>query len=559
MFDNIIDAEALLELFQITPSVKDGPAVFKLGDGAVRFDDVHFSYDRKREVLKGFNFNGRPGQKVALVGETGGGKSSVLRLLFRFYDVQTGRITIDGQDVRDVTVESLREYIGTVPQDPSLFNDSITNNVRYSRLDATDEDVVNACKAAAIHEKILTFSEGYGTKVGEKGVKLSGGELQRLAIARVILKDPQIVLLDEATSAVDTDTELKIQSALDELTRGRTTFMIAHRLSTVKNADVILVVKDGKICEQGSPHELLQAKGKYYDLWLKQFGVALPSDGKPADIGRSSDLTDENDGKHVAERSDASSASKAFRPDAPEFIPRHQRGIAAKGGDPSHGHGAAGHKTSHNKANGHDHGQGFKGGHSLGKVDRGLSNRNPKKKRTKDDSGQGSDAWQSDSRPNTADSGYDGPAQEIQGKPQKPYHKKQRRNLAKSEPNGSPLSRSQGDGMSDAPTPRESEGSQAMPRTQPRRVSAPSDPPLGLTTQGQRRRHIRYLRNRQLEQARSKSNTGSGEASASWSSDTLQVMVPPAPTTTPTKGVLNVDETKAPVKSSGGVHFPSGV
>ena len=208
---------------------------------------MNFSYDGQKEVLRTFTFHAGPGQRIALVGESGGGKSTVLKLLFRFYDVTAGRIMIDDQDVRQCTLDSLRQCIGVVPQDPTLFNDTILNNVRYAKLEATDEEVIEACKAAAIHHKILTLTDGYATKVGENGHKLSGGELQRIAIARVVLKNPQIILLDEATSAVDTETEGHIQSALETLTKGRTTFVVAHRLSTVNNADVVLVIKDGMI------------------------------------------------------------------------------------------------------------------------------------------------------------------------------------------------------------------------------------------------------------------------------------------------------------------------
>ncbi len=288
---NLIDAEQLLELFQTTPSIKDGEATFALKEGAVSFKDIGFSYDGKKEVIRNISFDAEPGQKVALVGETGGGKSTILKLLFRLYDVTHGSITIDGQDIRTVTLASLRESIGVVPQDPSLFNDTIMKNVRYSRLEATEDEVVAACKAAAVHDKIMTFTNGYATKVGEKGVKLSGGELQRVAIARVLLKNPKIMLLDEATSSVDTETEAQIQQALEKLTEGRTTFIIAHRLSTVVNADLMLVIRDGVVVEQGPPKELLEAKGKYYDLWSKQNGIMpapVDPEGEQSDQGHSS-------------------------------------------------------------------------------------------------------------------------------------------------------------------------------------------------------------------------------------------------------------------------------
>ena len=222
------------------------------------------------------------------MGETGGGKSTVLKLLFRFYDVQNGKILIDGQDIRDVTLESLRRHIGVVPQDPIPFNDSVIENVRYSKLGATDEEVMEACKGAAIHEKILGFTDGYNTKVGEGGVKLSGGELQRIAIARVILQNPNLVLLDEATSAVDTETEVYVQAALQKLTERRTTIAIAHRLSTIIHCDEIVVIKGGKIVEKGSPYALLETKGQFFELWLRQVGVeTTPVGGKAADNGRS--------------------------------------------------------------------------------------------------------------------------------------------------------------------------------------------------------------------------------------------------------------------------------
>lgn len=263
---NFIEAEQLLKLLETEPTVKNGKAEFRLGQGAVDFKGVNFSYDGTKPIIKDLNFSVFPGQKVALVGETGCGKSTILQLIFRLYDVGTGSVQIDGQNIRDVTFESLRSCIGVVPQNPVLFNDTVRDNVRYSNLDATDEQVVEACKAAAIHDKILTFTDGYASIVGENGVKLSGGEVQRVAIARVILMDPKIILLDEATSAVDSHTEAQIQAALRKLTHGRTTFCVAHRLSTVMDADVMLVIKDGRIVEQGSPKELLNVGGEFSHL-----------------------------------------------------------------------------------------------------------------------------------------------------------------------------------------------------------------------------------------------------------------------------------------------------
>lgn len=269
---NLIDAERLLQLLKTKSKVidRDGATELKLAGARVEFTDVSFAYDERKPTIKEISFVANPGETVALVGETGSGKSTTLKLLFRFYDVTGGAITIDGQDVRDVTLSSLRDALGVVPQDPSLFNDSILENVRYARLNATDEEVYEACKAASIHEKIITFPDGYKTKVGERGVKLSGGELQRVSIARVFLKNPQIVLLDEATSAVDSSTESQIQESFKKLSAGRTTFIIAHRLSTIMDADRILVVDNGEIVERGTHQELLERGGRYVDLWTKQ-------------------------------------------------------------------------------------------------------------------------------------------------------------------------------------------------------------------------------------------------------------------------------------------------
>ena len=270
--ENLVDGEQLLELMKKEATVRDklNAKDFELKQGEVAFEDVKFSYDGKRDVLKGVNFTAKPGQTIALVGETGGGKSTILRLLFRFYDVTEGSIKIDGQDVRDVTQESLRAYMGVVPQDAVLFNETILKNLQYARLDATEEECMEACKAVALHDKIMSFPKQYNTVCGERGVKMSGGEVQRMAIARVILKQPKMILLDEATSSVDSETEAVIQSSLATLTRARTTFVIAHRLSTIVNADMVLVIKEGIVAERGTHDELLRAKGHYYNLWAHQ-------------------------------------------------------------------------------------------------------------------------------------------------------------------------------------------------------------------------------------------------------------------------------------------------
>jgi ABC-type multidrug transport system fused ATPase/permease subunit len=268
----LVDAERVLQVLNTKPSItdKEGATELQVPNGTVTFTDVGFAYDPRKPTIADVSFTAHAGQTIALVGETGSGKSTLFKLLCRFYDATAGSITIDGQDVRDVTVRSLREAMGMVPQDATLFNVSIMENVRYARLDATDDEVHDACKAAAIHDKIVSFPDGYATTVGERGVKLSGGELQRVSIARVLLKRPKIVLLDEATSAVDSKTEGEIQEAFRSLSKGRTTFVIAHRLSTIMDADQILVVDKGKVVERGTHEELLQKKGRYHMLWETQ-------------------------------------------------------------------------------------------------------------------------------------------------------------------------------------------------------------------------------------------------------------------------------------------------
>jgi len=268
---NFIDMEKMLELLDQNVEIKDtlDAKILQVTKGELHFNNVVFSYDNKITALKGVNFTVPAGKTVALVGASGGGKSTIMRLVFRFYDVTDGSITIDGQDIRSVTQNSLRKAIGVVPQDTVLFNDTIKYNIAYGNLEATDEEIYRAAKAAQIHDKIMSFPDGYMTKVGERGLRLSGGEKQRVAIARTLLKNPRIVLLDEATSALDIETERQIQGSLSEMSQNRTTLVVAHRLSTIINADNILVLSGGEIVEMGTHHELLEKQGEYYRLWQK--------------------------------------------------------------------------------------------------------------------------------------------------------------------------------------------------------------------------------------------------------------------------------------------------
>jgi ATP-binding cassette subfamily B protein len=267
-----IDIEKMFGVLARNPEVKDIPDARPLAvtNGVVRFDDVHFSYDPERPILKGLSFEVPAGRTVAIVGPSGAGKSTISRLLFRLYDVSGGRITIDGQNIRDVTQTSLRAAIGMVPQDTVLFNDTIRYNIRYGRWDATDAEVEEAARLAQIDGFIRAVTHGYETEVGERGLKLSGGEKQRVAIARTILKGPPILVLDEATSALDSHTEREIQDALDKVSRNRTSLVIAHRLSTIVGADEIIVLDQGRIVERGTHAELLTAGGLYASMWNRQ-------------------------------------------------------------------------------------------------------------------------------------------------------------------------------------------------------------------------------------------------------------------------------------------------
>lgn len=261
------------ELMAIEPDVADKTDAVEAGviEGRVAFEDVSFSYNGKDLVLRRFSLDIPRGKTVAIVGPTGAGKSSVASLLLRFYDIQSGCITLDGRDIRQYTLASLRRSIGIVQQDVFLFSDSIRENIVYGRPDATEQEIIEAAKLADAHEFIMKLPDGYDSAIGERGVKLSGGQKQRLAIARVFLKNPPVLILDEATSALDNETERRIQQALQDLSHNRTTLVIAHRLATIRHADSIVVLTKEGICEQGTHGELMERKGLYYELYMSQF------------------------------------------------------------------------------------------------------------------------------------------------------------------------------------------------------------------------------------------------------------------------------------------------
>jgi len=291
---SLLDMETLFNLQKVNVAVKDPvpakPLELRRG-GEIKLENVTFGYHPDRPILKKLNLVIPAGKKVAIVGPSGCGKSTILRLLFRFYDVQEGRVLIDGQDVRDVSLESLRKSIGVVPQDTPLFNNTIEHNIRYGNMDASDEDVRKAAQRAQIHDLVESLPAGYNTMVGERGMMISGGEKQRLAVSRLILKDPPLLFFDEATSALDTYTEQTLLQNINSILKdkARTSVFVAHRLRTIYDSDQIIVLKDGRVAEQGTHTELIDAGGVYGELWRAQ-ETALSEDVDPEkDIGLDKD------------------------------------------------------------------------------------------------------------------------------------------------------------------------------------------------------------------------------------------------------------------------------
>lgn len=276
-YNNIINCmaylERIFELMDEEPSISDKEGAYELPeiDGEVDFQHVKFAYEEDQPILKDIHFTAKPGERIALVGPTGSGKTTIISLISRFYDINGGTLKIDGHDVRDVTLTSLRRQMGIMLQDSFIFSGTIRDNIRYGKLDATNEEIEAAAKVVGAHEFIMQFEEGYDTEVNERGSRLSVGQRQLISFARTLLADPKILILDEATSSIDSETEVILQKGLDELLKGRTSFIIAHRLSTIKNSDKIMYIEDGCIVEQGNHHELIAKQGAYYELYSAQF------------------------------------------------------------------------------------------------------------------------------------------------------------------------------------------------------------------------------------------------------------------------------------------------
>ena len=272
---NIAGAERIFEILDTPPAIADADGVEEMPEitGEVTFEHVTFSYDEQVKVLDDVNFKIKPGETIALVGPTGAGKSTIVNLISRFYDVQQGIVRIDGKDVKKVSIESLRKQMGIMTQDNFLFSGTIKENIRYGKLDATDEEIIAAAKAVNAHDFIMKLDKGYDTELSERGGGLSIGQKQLLAFARTMVSMPKILVLDEATSSIDTKTELLVQSGIEHLLQGRTSFVIAHRLSTIQRADRIFVIDDGRIVEEGNAQELMQKKGAYYQLYMAQFSA----------------------------------------------------------------------------------------------------------------------------------------------------------------------------------------------------------------------------------------------------------------------------------------------
>lgn len=273
LITNIAGAERIFEILDTKPEINDANDVTPLPpiQGEVKFNQVSFSYDEDTKVLENVTFHVKPGETIALVGPTGAGKTTIVNLISRFYDIQKGSIQIDGYDVKKVSIESLRQQMGIMTQDNFLFSGTIKENIQYGNLDATDEEIIEAAKAVNAHEFIMKMEKGYDTELKERGAGLSIGQKQLLAFARTMVSKPRILILDEATSSIDTHTELLVQEGIDALLKGRTSFVIAHRLSTIQKADRIFYIDQGGILEEGSAKELLEKKGAYYDLYMAQF------------------------------------------------------------------------------------------------------------------------------------------------------------------------------------------------------------------------------------------------------------------------------------------------